>query len=288
MFGLLGQAVAAVVSLCAQEAPATNPRSGKVVTAYFEYQDANYSYANWGLPLAPKAPVFKKEPVFSRSKVTRGAWQLGGGVGNDVGFAWDRTAGKLYVDLNGDLDLTDDPAGVFSSDKGAQDNFQGFPNVRLPIKAGTASRQMLVDLSFYDYGARANCTAAVHSFWQGKVILQREEWQAGMLGMLTDQRPSLEAGNLLLRPWAERNKPFNVDSGSLAALTVSRKVLLKPNRCASAWWVLVPLGCVAGVASAPQSVLELLPSSQFELFTEWIGALGFGLAALWLLSSYLR
>jgi hypothetical protein len=62
---------------------------------------------------------------------------------------------------------------------------------------------------------------------------------------------------------------------------------LKPNRCASAWWVLVPLGCVAGVVSAPQSLLELLPSSQFEIFMELIGALGFGLAAVWLLSSYL-
>ena len=224
MFGLLGLAVVAVVSLYAQEVPATNPQSRKAVTAYLEYQDAAYSYENWAMLLASKTPVFKKEPVFSRGKVTRDAWQLGGGAGNDVAFAWDRTARKLYVDLNGNLDLTDDPAGVFSSDRGAQDNFQRFPNVRLPMKTGTASRQMLVDLSFYDYGARANCTAAVHSFWQGKLTLQGEEWQVGILGMLTDQRPSLEAGNLLLRPWAERNKPFNVDSGSLAALPVSRKV----------------------------------------------------------------
>jgi hypothetical protein len=64
-------------------------------------------------------------------------------------------------------------------------------------------------------------------------------------------------------------------------------LLLKPNRRASAWWIWVPLGCVAGVASTPQSVLALLPSSQFEIFLELISALGFGLAALWLLSSYL-
>jgi hypothetical protein len=64
-------------------------------------------------------------------------------------------------------------------------------------------------------------------------------------------------------------------------------LMLKPNRCASAWWIWVPLACVAGVASAPQSALEFLPSSQFEMFLELIGALGFGLAAVWLLSSYL-
>jgi hypothetical protein len=64
-------------------------------------------------------------------------------------------------------------------------------------------------------------------------------------------------------------------------------LMLKPNRCASAWWIWVPLACVAGMASAPQSLLELLPSSQFEMFLELICALGFGLAAVWLLSSYL-
>ena len=70
-------------------------------------------------------------------------------------------------------------------------------------------------------------------------------------------------------------------------LAILGLLLLKPNRCASAWWIWVPLGCVAGVASAPQSVMALLPSSQFEMFLELIGALGFGLAAAWLLSSYL-
>jgi hypothetical protein len=70
-------------------------------------------------------------------------------------------------------------------------------------------------------------------------------------------------------------------------LAILGLLMLKPNRCASAWWIWVPLGCVAGLASAPQPVLALLPSSQFEMFLELIGALGFGLAAAWLLSSYL-
>ena len=70
-------------------------------------------------------------------------------------------------------------------------------------------------------------------------------------------------------------------------LAILGLLMLKPNRCASAWWVWVPLGCVAGLASAPQPVLALLPSSQYEMFLELIGALGFGLAAAWLLSSYL-
>jgi hypothetical protein len=70
-------------------------------------------------------------------------------------------------------------------------------------------------------------------------------------------------------------------------LAILGLLMLKPNRCASAWWVFIPLGMAASVAWVPQSVRNLLPSSQFEMFLEWISALGFGLAAVWLLSSYL-
>ena len=65
-------------------------------------------------------------------------------------------------------------------------------------------------------------------------------------------------------------------------LAILALLMLKPNRCASAWWILVPLACVGGVASLPEPVRQLLPSSQFEIFLELIGALGFGLAAVWL------
>jgi hypothetical protein len=74
---------------------------------------------------------------------------------------------------------------------------------------------------------------------------------------------------------------------ALPWLAILGLLLLKPNRCASAWWIGIPLACVGGVACVPQSVLELLPSSQFEIFLDLIGGLGFGLAAVWLLSSYL-
>ena len=70
-------------------------------------------------------------------------------------------------------------------------------------------------------------------------------------------------------------------------LAILGLLLLKPNRCASAWWICVPLALVGGVACAPQSVVELLPSSQFEMFLDLISGLGFGLAVVWLLSSYL-
>jgi len=70
-------------------------------------------------------------------------------------------------------------------------------------------------------------------------------------------------------------------------LAILALLMLKPNRCATAWWILVPLACAAWASSPPESLRELLPASQLEIFLELIGALGFGLAAVWLLAGYL-
>ncbi len=70
-------------------------------------------------------------------------------------------------------------------------------------------------------------------------------------------------------------------------LAILALLMLKRNRCASAWWVWVPVACIAGLACAPQSLLELLPSSGLDVLLELVGGLGFGLAAVWLLAGYL-
>lgn len=222
--GVVGVALAAAVSLRAQEAPAANPPAGQVVTAHLDYQDASYGYMNEDMPMVLKSSPFKKEPALSRGKVVRGTWQLGGAGSNQLAFVWDRGARKLYLDLNRNLDLTDDPGGVYSSAVGGVDYFQMFPNVRLPLKAGIAGRCMLADLSMFDYGPQPSCTASLHSFWQGKVTLSGEEWQAGLLGISPAERGTLEGGNLLLRSWGERNRPFSLYNGTLAVLPSSRNV----------------------------------------------------------------
>jgi hypothetical protein len=70
-------------------------------------------------------------------------------------------------------------------------------------------------------------------------------------------------------------------------LAILALLLLRPNRCASAWWILVPLAGAAAVGMVPQSAVAFMPSSQAEVFMAFISALGFGLAAVWLVSSYL-
>ena len=58
---------------------------------------------------------------------------------------------------------------------------------------------------------------------------------------------------------------------------------LKPNRRAAAWLIWLPLGCVAALTILPP---EMPGGANFLL--DAIAALAFGLAAVWLLSNYLR
>lgn len=64
-------------------------------------------------------------------------------------------------------------------------------------------------------------------------------------------------------------------------LVILALLALKPNRCASAWLIWLPLGCVFGFTLSPP---EFMP----HFFLDVIAALAIGLAAIWLLSNYLR
>jgi len=62
-------------------------------------------------------------------------------------------------------------------------------------------------------------------------------------------------------------------------LAILGLLALKPNRCAAAWLIWLPLGCVIAFTLAP---LPILPSGT-DFFLDVIAALAIGLAAVWLL-----
>ncbi len=94
---------------------------------------------------------------------------------------------------------------------------------------------------------------------------------------------------------AKEGAPVTYDwtASSMMPLAVPWLVILlllglKPNRGLRSWWIWLPLACLEVVGNAPTTAIEFLPSSLLDTFLEVIGALGFGLAAVWLLSTYLR
>jgi len=67
-------------------------------------------------------------------------------------------------------------------------------------------------------------------------------------------------------------------------LAILGLLALKPNRCAAAWLIWLPLGCVIGLTLA---LPRILPDGA-DILADVISALAAGLGAVWLLSNYLR
>jgi hypothetical protein len=67
-------------------------------------------------------------------------------------------------------------------------------------------------------------------------------------------------------------------------LVILGLLTLKPNRCAAAWLIWLPLGCAFALSLAPPTFLP--PGTDF--FLDVIAALAIGLATVWLLSDYLK
>ena len=70
-------------------------------------------------------------------------------------------------------------------------------------------------------------------------------------------------------------------------LAVLLLLALKPNRCAEAWWIWVPVGCLAVAGSVLQSGSGFVAFDSQDTIGDCVSAAGFGLAAVWLIASSL-
>ena len=76
----------------------------------------------------------------------------------------------------------------------------------------------------------------------------------------------------------------NVAPRLLPWLALAILLTFKRNRCAAAWWILLPVACVAALSLAPP---DIIPGG-LDFLLDVVAALAVGLAAVWLLANYLR
>ncbi len=154
--------------------------------------------------LAKPTKPFLKEPETSSHHVFRSRLRFGEETNNRVALIWDQPRQKLYLDLNRNLDLTDDPGGVFSSaDKGFR---QTFTNVTVLLKTASGLQPVVLELQCAtDSNATwAGARVSSRSFWQAKVTVAGQEWQVAALRNLGHAPEPAVSEFLLLRPWAAR------------------------------------------------------------------------------------
>lgn len=154
---------------------------------------------------------FLKEPELSEQGVFRGVLRFGRqDTNNAIALIWDQPKGKLYLDLNRNLDLADDPAGVFSStNKGPE---QRFSSVTVLLKTAAGLHPAILGLRLWPVGAGRQIQMQLdsRSLWQAKVGLPGEEWQVAALDDPFNPEGPATAKFLLLRPWTMRTNHLSL------------------------------------------------------------------------------
>lgn len=203
-------AFALVIGLCsgnslqAADLPVSNS-SSPTASVPLEYLETDSTVSSCNVSLTSQTNPFKKEPTVAAGKTYRGILKFDDA--NSFGFLWQRETGKIYIDLNHNQDLTDDSAGVFSSDTKGR-NYAFFHDIRLDLGGPNGKHELLVDVNLYDYGSRPSGNVSLRCYWQGKVSLQGQDWQLGVIPSVLGQTNLFKNSKLLLRPWSQRKEAF--------------------------------------------------------------------------------
>lgn len=195
----------------------TNDSAG-TAEVLLQYRETAYTLASWAVTFSPQDNAFPKEPATGNRRVARGAIGFAGAGHETFACIWDYVQGRLYLDLNGNQDLTDDPQGVFSTEVTRFGYYsQTFTNVHLRVKTPSGTTPLCVDLFLYNPQARRLYgNASSRSIWEGKLSVQGRDWQVARVEAGHDIDSPTPAGYLVLRPWEQREKPLHLNDGSLA------------------------------------------------------------------------
>jgi len=214
------------VAAAAESSPLT-----EMLTVPLEYQEVPFPVINLSWTISGQPGSFKREPVSDKATLRRGRLNFQSTNVPPLPFLWDYAAGKLYLDLNRNEDLTDDPAGVFSSAfrtfLSSSYRHGEFTNVHLTFPTATGQQPSLLTLNLFEYRGQLSASAGVRSFWSGKVLLAGREWQVGVIDDLPARRGDASKGHLLLRPWEDRNEAFSVNDNSPSAFPFAENLFVQ-------------------------------------------------------------
>jgi len=161
------------------------------------------SEAGWSsfqVDLEGKDVVFRKTPDFKGHDVISGALPTGESKEDYTCFAIDVDGPTLYIDQNRNLDLTDDPSGVYRSQDEAGSRFITFNTVSLGLPISDKCKRaytLFLYLSRFEGQAYVYCQ--VQSSWRGEIRIGGQAYQV----MITDDLDGvigLEDSLLIPRP----------------------------------------------------------------------------------------
>ena len=238
------------------EAASTAPQRSKgplqVPLEWQEWAESCGPLETYKMRLSPELKPFLKAPDFGRHRVVRGAFGCGVRTNEFIPFAWDQTANRLYLDLNGNRDLTDDAEATYAGEYDG--HLQLFPRVKLNFNTPSGRHRYLVDLRLGGVTAtQLSGTCVLRSFWQGRVELGGRSYQIGLVENPDAKTVTDEARYLLFRAWDERTEPIHLNPGTPHLVHWPQRVYLAGQSFGLS-------SHYTNQAGSPRYVLELTPA----------------------------
>jgi hypothetical protein len=208
-----GLGISAQFSSFAASAEPAAASPGATYTTDLNYQETDEVLVSRAVGVKLQTAPFPKEPALPGQNVFRGSLLWGPRPEQAMSFIWDKGRGRLFLDLNRNRDLTDNPNGRFAS--ASRNGIQSFTNVHLVLPAATGNRAIRLQLDFSSYqGGSVGVSVGLCSYWQARLSLHGKEWQLGLVENLPDGTGPVSPQYLLLRSWAERQRAFHLTSSS--------------------------------------------------------------------------
>ena len=118
---------------------------------------------------------FEKEPDFGERSVVRGLLRVGTEKKDHIGFAWDKAEGKLYLDLNRNRDLTDEPESIFKADNSR--TYQHFRKIPVKLQIASSILPYSININFHLYNPnRPYGHISIVSGFQAEIELNGKNW----------------------------------------------------------------------------------------------------------------
>jgi hypothetical protein len=216
--GMISLSAAAELDSSASPAPSTN-------TVLLSLRELGSMPSGLGLNANPRTQPFPfiKEPGLSSRGVLRGTLFTNQGPSNAVAYIWDESKGRLYLDLNRNSDLTDDPAGTLTSATGNASSYQFFPSVALTFSTPHGRHSCKVELRFFHYQNNPlNISASVRSVWQGEIQLAGKQWIVAIPdNQVIAGGSSDNFRTMTVRPIGEKNRIFPSDAAGINRSTIN-------------------------------------------------------------------
>jgi hypothetical protein len=182
--------------------------------------------------LLESAPTnFLAEPAVGTNRVFRRLLRLTRDTNNVFAVLWDQTQGILYVDLNRNRNLTDDPGGMLTATNQSAEA-QSFTNLVLNLALPGGVAPVVLDLRLTVIRSGQSLKERVHghvgmrSFWEARVSHEGRDWQMGFVLPLVDNSRQAKTGYLVWRPWEDRTNTLSFYASSTGLMPWSDQIFI--------------------------------------------------------------